>query len=124
MTRSQLISVAEKVIKAPLEITQHKCGVTYSGVYLKREIEVYTTFENIPLAVIYNRVCYLISPTTNRRASELSYLYRFYNCTTKVALYPSKHYTFSDQDGEVIDRNSSYNVTTNYAALIPIPFTG
>lgn len=125
MTRTYLIELGRTLQKHSkyhhyVDEQNHNMGEIYEAVFLSRPILFYFA-DNNPIAVIYKRTLYVITPTSARRAGLIRGLYISKQCNTKVFLYSTKNVKlFRDQEGEVYDP-LSISKNCDYADVIPFP---
>lgn len=126
MTRTYLIELANKIIRSQSKSFTDPTyyGVMYVSNFEKKEIVVLTDIDCIPVAVIYNKTIYCITPVGYKGAAAIRCLYEMYKCNTKVLLYPNPRNTlFKDEQGEF----RSYKLANNscridYCDCIPMPY--
>lgn len=125
MTRTYLIEVGRTLQKHSknhhyVDELNHAMGEIYEDVFLSYPILFYFA-DNNPIAAIYKRTLYAITPTSARRAGIIRGLYLSKQCTTKVFLYSTINIKlFRDQDGDVYDP-LALSKDCDYADVIPIP---
>ncbi|MBR0340955.1 MAG: hypothetical protein IJH64_01625 [Oscillospiraceae bacterium] len=125
MTRTQLISVCNRIIRNHLDMyaDSSKKGIIYTGLYRKRTISVFADTSDIVLACTYNGVCYHISQVDLRMSARIRYYALDRNTKTNVFLYKTAKYLYSDNYGhETRAEDMSISKHMDYADVIPIPY--
>lgn len=127
MTRKYLIQLANQIIHNPNKSFTDPSyfGVMYISKFNKKEMVVLANIDYVPVAVIYNRTMYCVSPVSYKGAGAIRALYEMYRCKTKVFLYPnSRNMLFKDEQGEFCNyklANISYKI--DYSDCIPLPYS-
>lgn len=98
-------------------------GIIYTGLYRKRTISVFVTTNDVIAACTYNSVCYHINPVDLRTAARIRYYEQDRKTKTKVYLYNTSAYLFTDPYGPNAQaEDMSISKHMDYADVIPIPY--
>lgn len=125
MTRTELISVCNRIIRNHLDMYADPAnkGVIYTGLYRKRTMSVFVTMNDVIAACTYNSVCYHISPVDLRIAARIRYYEQDRKTKTKVFLYNTANYLYSDTYGQNAQaEDMSISKHMDFSDVIPIPF--
>lgn len=125
MTRTELVHIAMRIVKNPLDTykdAQGK-GTIYTGLYLKRSMSVFVTNKSRVIAVSYCGVCYFVNSTDRKTAPRMRSFCDEHDVKQKVYLYPEAERLLADADGIVNDPVSrKISGIHDYEDVIPIPF--
>lgn len=122
MTRTDLLAIANQIVKSPIDVYDDATGkaTIYTGLYHKRPIGIFVSSHRI-VAICYNKVMYFINQSSKRTQGSLTAFYNDRNCTTKVFLYPNSAYLYKDPTGCVSDtEEKKIAYETDYSNVIPI----
>lgn len=125
MTRTELLHLAESIIKNPVDCYDdfNERGTVYTSSYRKKAISVFQSFRNTVIALAYNQTCYFINPTDSTTAQRLRTFCDDNKVKTRVFLYPRSRCLFADEQGIESDKiTMSISRTLDYSDVIPIPF--
>ena len=125
MTRTELIILAQSVIRNPLDVYDDfgERGTVFTSTYRKKAISVFRSLRNVIIAVAYNSVCYFVNATDLNTAQNLRHFCHDNKVTTRVFLYSRSTLLFKDNDGAIEDRTEmKISKALDYADVIPIPF--